>query len=796
MNDYGRETDRPESRSHEVLDWEGNDDGYDAVSPEVPPDEEPDLADGLPAGFDEGTTPEDASPTAIDPAAAGSIAAKKVVEVVSVEIPIKEIDTSAKLRSLPAAIFGELPEQFADGMRDYERALRDSPHPYYGTLSLSASPGPEDGQIVEVRDSLGLFFGETREARRVDATNEVYDAGFRMVTTSDTSPEFVKPNVQHVLDGTYKLTENLRVVHQSKANFPNINQMTGPQRMATRRGLSAINAQEKPPVLADFMRRSIPRFTWNPISIPADAPVPEGYREQLQTAWSGYKPSESNYLISPDALAQGQAPFHMAFNAARTAEADGHSDLAYSLKTRIISDTLKMERSRTEGTEHPEIPYFEYTFPAAMTEELLGAPKGAHFDYQKAVTEVMGETWKRVEEEVQSGASGPATKFVDDLAEHYHGDLPPYLARSMVHAAKRTSFNLVGTLRDLKTAGSPWAESVIDEITALPNRPILTNAEAGDFVDNYAPTEATPPTIEAITEASAALLEKDDSDIYSLRIPLSEVAAVDPNVRATITVDVTPTEVQGLIRVKNGDRRQIPVNMSLVDGSISVDTVDANLPAAEIADKFKALLGKAVINTKTKLDAKAAAEADRKTRPAVQNSNRESVQPSQAVQNQQERVKVKTRGVPGIVEDKQTAGSEASADTSTSRHAVSLTGMDTENIQEMLSAARVSDIEAGTIVQKLSFLADKAKETNTSFGKRAPLVGVKDADRVKLREVKWRTGSGQQLRIYFREQGSGTLELCGINDKRSVTQHQNYLGKLVRKLVQKDVRDKDRSGRG
>jgi hypothetical protein len=228
------------------------------------------------------------------------------------------------------------------------------------------------------------------------------------------------------------------------------------------------------------------------------------------------------------------------------------------------------------------------------------------------------------------------------------------------------------------------------------------------------------------------------------------------------------------------------MTVNLTDGSVELETIDSEPLDQETADRYTTMVGNAIVGEKARLDA--AAEAAAKPRGGSSPTTAAApVQPSNDTASTAGRAepRAKTRGTadPARIAEEAPAGEAGVEETHIS---VTLAGLNAERVAGLLGDQRISGIEPAAVVQKLTYLAGRANATNTSFGQRAPLAGIKGGDQVRLREVKWIAGSHQQVRVYFREGERGNLELVGINDKDGKAQHESYLTKLVRRVNQQD----------
>ncbi|HET8670021.1 MAG TPA: hypothetical protein VFM05_05170, partial [Candidatus Saccharimonadales bacterium] len=621
---------------------------------------------------------------------------------------------------------------------------------------------------------------------RVREVSKLSKAGFDLTMAPALTLDDVIAGGRAILSNAYPLAEHVGYIMNSRVGFPT-NHMSSPQRFAAKRSLDTINAMPKPYAVAELACQSVPRCLWYPHSFPDDAPIPPDYRERFAELWSGYTSADAHHLIHPDLLIAGFAPLHMAIEAARTAERDGHADLGYAVKTQLVLNTLEMERARFQESLYPELQFFRYIVPAVLTEQVPRSQK-TYFSYESAIVEIMEQTWERVEQEVRTGQPGAATNFLTTLQAYYPGDseqglsphLSPYLARSLLQYAGRSNIDMVGILRGLREGGLNWVDSLIEEVQALPGRPVLANAELETFVSQAVETEAAVPSLAEVRDAAAALL--DENDIFTFRRALANAPGVKQGTAPVVTVDIMGDEAHATVRYQtNGNRHRVPLAINLGDGTISIATIDSQPLDPSIADRLKAVVGSAIVAVKAEQEAAAAAQTTESSAAGTSRGTLDKAPPPD--KPARAAPKVKTRGTP--TEEPEEPVVEAEAEPT----ATLVSGIDIDTVTQLLTAHGVTGIEPETVVQKLRFIAERAAAANARFGHRAPLTNIRHGQEVKLREVKWRTGSGTQLRIYFRELDGGRVELCSLNDKKGTKQQEAYLTNLVAKLRKEQARN-------
>jgi hypothetical protein len=668
---------------------------------------------------------------------------------------------------------------------EYVRQALENPDIYQFKLYTA----PPENTEIRVPNVCGLYYGWQREKTRTDALGKILDSALSFMQTRDPNFNDTGSAARQVLDGTYTQIANIKTVHNSPASLPYTNQLGGPKKMAVVAGLRELNQLPKPPELAAWMQQSTPRFTWEGQSLP-DADVPEDYRPRLQELWTGYTLKDADYLTLPQKLADGKAPYHKAMLAADAIAADGHVDAAYSIKAAVIKQVLDMENAGSipDNDNKVEMPLFNIVLAGALTGQIANPPKGASYNYAAGIRDIFDETWRRVPQETGSGQPNAATSLLERIAVTPAGNISeyiaPYLAQSLVDSARRGSVDVVAALRSLRKADKSWAPLLIENVAAMPNRPILTNAEAGTFAVASLP-EVVTVAPERISEAVGRFSHEGETDLYSFKMPLSDIADTPRNVTATVHVDIEPTNGSVLATINyknNGTTRQVPLTIELASDEVSLATIDDEPLDPETAERYKSIIENAIVTHDERLqavEAEAAAAAARRlggTALALDIVHTSTPSP------QQERTepKLKTRGVAAEGVDTPTSPSEAVVQPT---GGVRVTGITLETITSLLGDQSIKDIPASQIALKLDFLLRKARETNTSFGRQAPLVSIRGADKVTLRELKWVAGGGhRQIRIYFEDAGNGQLALCGIYDKKGTNSHLNNLKKLVAKL--------------
>jgi hypothetical protein len=228
--------------------------------------------------------------------------------------------------------------------------------------------------------------------------------------------------------------------------------------------------------------------------------------------------------------------------------------------------------------------------------------------------------------------------------------------------------------------------------------------------------------------------------------------------------------------------RQVPLAIELPTGEVNLTTIDDEPLDPVTAGRYKAIIEKAIVthdqqNQETLAEAKVQPSGGMQRAPITTPTRDQSIQPERT------EPKLKTRGVAAENNDTPAIPSADKSSEARPISGVRISGATLENITDLLGDQNIKDIPPSQIALKLDFLLKKAEETGTSFGRQAPLVGVRGADKVTLRELKWITGAGhRQIRIYFEDNGRGQLTLCGIYDKRGANSHLNNLKKLVTKL--------------
>lgn len=683
-------------------------------------------------------------------------------------------------RTVPPSTIRQLP-----AMHDYNlglfKAATEDPMTY-----------PHHARNEEIRFSeprhIGFFFGEAREKHRIDTTLRLYDEGRRANREAyQRSPEEVAQAGSRMLTAVYELTANLRAVQATKAGFPRLEGLKPPQRMAVFQALDEINSRPKPPELPAYLRFCMPKFVWQGHQIPSDLAIPDEYGDTLQQNWSGYDYKESGYLAQPAELAAGQAPLHMALRAAQMAEDDGHADLGYGLKTAVVMEALRQEQGEAR-TEREELAYFHSVLPAAIVGTTVPAPKNAHFNYQGAIGEMMDQTWSRTEAELQQGEVGPGRQFLEQINELTYGQIAPYLARSILKYAERSAIDMAETLRGLRESQSPWATRLVDEVLALPNRPLMTGEEISDFAERLLPQTA-PDAVQTEELAAAATAFGSSTDLYSFIAPLAATAPGAASTRSSLTVDIDPAaqEAQATIRYKaNGSRYTLTLTADLAHGTVTTNSVDTEGLDAATTARYTHIIGRAIITEKARLDQAAEAQRPRidiPRQPSV--TSPEAAAPQPSVQPGRQGAKVKTRGVA----DPSYADADDMADDEQPQGRVKVASVESEAVAALLKGQGIKDIDPETVMQKIDELVRRANEGGRALGK--PMTSAtqryEGTARINLRQVRWDVDGGRRkLRLYFRGESGGQLKLCGILQKKSSEQQWSYLRTLITRLAKED----------
>ncbi|HSX33862.1 MAG TPA: hypothetical protein VLF91_06010 [Candidatus Saccharimonadales bacterium] len=688
-----------------------------------------------------------------------------------------------ELRRLHPNVFKGLPGD----VRKLTEILAEATPYQYALDESGVRPEARHYEPISGADNLGMIYDKT--AISITAGSDALEVSVRtLATETDATPETTAAHARDVLQATYRVVDAVRRFgHQDRADLLEIGPLlTGPQRIAAVAAFKEINRLGPSEEAYAYMRQFVPQFAWEPHDVPANLPVPAGYEDQLRHNWSDHTPAQAAHLISAADLAAGQAPLHIAFAAARAAEADGHADLGYQLKARLVEEALAIEAARyaaAPATDKP-FPFLQTVFAASITGELPVAPPTGAFDYQRAAIEVMAQTWDRLEREAQIGQLGEAARFVGQLAEQYQGyqgGLAPYLARSMVRHAGQSDFDMVGTLRGLSAAGVDWATETIQAAAQLPGRPLLTNNEAREFIEQSPPQagEAQPTSlVEAVVQFA------EDADIYSVDSPLSEVARVASDAQATITVDIDVAAQQATVRIayrRQGDRRTVPFSVDLQTGEVTLQTIDSEPLDAATQAGYRDLVANAITNEQNQVAAAAAAEAARieaatRRQQTSRPRNQPAAQPTTPTQGRTSpRIKTHGKADPAMEEAPEAVAEDRQPG------AVTVNGLNEDNVVALMGQQNIRDLPASTVVQKITALLNAANETGKAFGKRTSLDAVKGAEGVKLRQINWVAPGGRQIRVYCTYEGN-ELKLVGVYDKKGTSHQQAYLTGLVKRL--------------
>lgn len=692
---------------------------------------------------------------------------------------------------LPEPIVGRISEGvYAPGLTGaYARGM-DSLHRYNQKaqayeycLDRSGGEASPDN-AMDYENVLSYFHGRDRERKRYEAAGSLQGLARNLLASRDTHEEVIE-GVRLMLEQISLLTRDIIQVHQRPATYPFMHELkVGRERLFATTALQKINAQPKPAVIGTFLRQFIPRFAWAGIPLPEGLTVPEDYEETFRQHWSGYTTAESGYLAAPETLEAGETVLHMAFRAADAVESDGHADLAYRLRSHALLHCYAIERRGIQ--EHPlfpEFPFLDFIVPAAATGEIGSPPRGIPFDYVAAITRMFDQTWEAMQQEAVQGQPGAAVEFLSGLMprEGAVAIVSPYYARSLVRYANRSNLDIVATLRGLQASGVPWAGDFIAAVAETPNRPLLTYAELADFAAQSVPEEEL--AAEQLHDAAIVSIEEllgEEDDIYSLKLPLAEVAEVSADATATIAITYMASvgQIQAVVRHRHrGNTVTIPLRMDAATGAVQLETVDAEQVDSATLARYAAMIDRAIIAEQQRL------APPEPVRPIAQQPAASPATPIPAapsVVSSAERVRrIKTRGTAHpsyeIVETEPTAGGQAPA--------VPLLGISVDSVAQLLKGAGIesAQLSAEEVVQKLRFLASTGMVTS----KRPNLRDLKNPAEVRLRQLPWVAG-GQQIRFLFIERPGGVLELYDIYNKKGEAEQRRHYQNVLHRIARND----------
>lgn len=678
-----------------------------------------------------------------------------------------------KVHGVPALAFRELPSLYQYELNSY---LWHPLQQYYHVVRVAGVPKERK---EPVHDTLSFYFGFAEENRRVDLIDKLLRIGYSLAVEEGERTELDNiQGAQQIMNGLNELAAGLCNIDKARARLKFTDDLTVPQRVNAKLGLQGIdkmNQNGKDPVVADFMRRWIPRFAWDPHHVPENVVVPNGYGDRLQSLWSGYTARDASFLIHPDHLAEGMAPFHMGMNAADQVGKDGHTDLAYQLKTNLITTTLRRERER--ATYDPlvwEIPYFEPMFAGILTGRAGSGPKNAYFDFPNAIIKTAQQTWKRLELELRASYDGPATQFMCFLSEHFGTALVPYLAASMGNYARQSTFDLAGMLRHLQNSNLVVAPMLPGAILALPNGPLLNNEALRVFATHLA---SASPEIPRMTVVNMAKQLVANADMYSFKTP---VQAADTKEAVVVTVEISAATrvVEATLRYKNGHTQKVSVTLDLETGAVGTTSIDEEALGADVEAQYRQTVERAIVAESERVAAEKAARIQAATSigmTAVASADRQPVQ-------QRKVDKVKTTGTADLsMADPEIEQTIEPPSGNTTRK-ISITGMTIETVEECLKDQRVFELPADAIMQRVDMLVRAAIGSSKTFGKRLDLTAFRGSEGVKLRQVNWIV-DGRQIRLYFDEGPNGALNFCGVYEKQGYAHQTRYLKGLIKRLV-------------
>jgi|GEM_PF-5927497 len=693
-------------------------------------------------------------------------------------------------------LLGELPRIYDDHVQAVRAAL-DTGRTYELSFPWTAEGNDE---FVSVLSMVSVFHGPNRGNTQLTERNKLYESIMGVATkdSATTPPQEVAEADTKVLASTYAQIRNARSVMHTPMTLWSSSGLRGPQRMNLMRSLRIINSQPKPVELIEVLQQTIPRFMWEGNTIPEGVTIPPDYQEELHRNWADYTPKDASYLTTPDKLAAGKAPFHKAMAAAGAAAADGYPDLAYQLKAGIVLDANAGDQSRESGPGHEhrgEVAIFPYIAAGAMTGNIPPAPGDAPYDYANGLHKFYGETWTRLEQELSDPSQpSPAADFMDRFVAQYgDGIIAPYVALSLRDHARRSNVDIVGVLHDLHASGRSWAEPLVEAVAALPDRPLITNQEVAEFAEHTLTPIADAPAPEAAVAALSDI--SPETDLYSFKLPLSSVASVPTDARATVTINLDPEAhtAQATIdyREPDGYICRMPYTVNFMTGDVTIRTIDDQPLDLAAAEKYKAVVTSAIIQENDNIKAAAAAEAAAAERAAksdiTRSSGSTSAHPTGTAARESE--KVKTRGEASAESD-DTATTEVTDDTletpaTAGIPRVHVTGTDQETITELMKERNIRGVDTAELAVKIGYLVNRANQTvNKTFGKRPSYQPVAGRTNVKLRQVNI-TEDKRRLRLFFNEGPNNTMELAGIFDKGrdDLAKEVQFMSKLIKKLT-------------
>lgn len=595
---------------------------------------------------------------------------------------------------------------------------------------------------------------------------------------------------------SHSLVHNFSLFNSAKAGpSPAFSQLPSVEKFKLNRLCDEIGS-EKPESFRETARRYIPRWMSHPISLDGKDIADED-RDVVTGVWSSKLAADRSLLISPEQKAEGVAPLHIAFAAARELEDGGKEDIGYSLRTAAILEILNVEKEGFQK-DNPEIPFFYYSLPGLLVGRTAPV-KNAYFDYQAAMDETMGATLTRFQKELSDEKAGPATEFLSALGAYYPNHFSEIFAISLMKQDKEyNGFNSLPVIEALGSKGFSWTKDLHEHLYALPERRVLIAHEVAQLKPESSSgkgDEVIAP--EQFSDDIKFLAEKGDS--YAFKIPLHKLDLKVEGMRSEMIVEIefVGEFVSAKIQSENGDMKrsvEFRMDFSGESSSFGTDLLGSEDVDPDVAEDYADALKRAVRQEADKIRKQ---EKQKKSggKAKVAKSGPKGALPSRQTKNEKReayaRWRAERENEPQIPLLKRSGQDQVAVFTAsevkerrTEREIVDLTR---DKVAEMLKEARIEAVSADASISKLRHIVEMANTSGKTFGKRVSRSSVMDED-INLRQIEWVLEGGNiQIRFYVLGKGEGKYELKGILRKTGDRQQENYIAKLIDRIKEENA---------
>lgn len=645
-----------------------------------------------------------------------------------------------------------------------------------------------------------FYSSVSSQARHFHDAQEALKRSARKLQLQQVSVDTLVKTAQEFTKHELTLLENFALLHAAPIRPIKFRSQLNAYQQSKINQYIATLSSDKPEAFRETVRRSIPRWIWDPIPFPESEDQEED--ALVSSVWGRSSSGSMDLLANPDALSRREIPLHQVFESADALESTGYEDLAYRLRTTGITHVLSTEQSR-----NTEAPFFHYQLAGYMTGEVPYGQDRSRFPYQKAIEKAMVETWSRFQDEIEMGAPSAATEFLQTLAAHYPDHIHELFARSLVRYGNiHDAIDEIVILRQLRDGKSAWDARVVDAVAGLHKRRVITAEEVIAIVSRLPEESAENDRSDEDFLSDATYLLGEESS-YGFIVSGGEIGVKKQGVKADLEVEIdrSSQSVNAVMRWESGQQmRYAPCTLSLSGEpeSFSVDVIEGSVEDPVTAGRFRQLIARSIQQERVRAQEKAqqakakgqlAAAGEkpivlRAESEGIPHMTREERIASYREYKDQAKRKLKTR--KAFVRSGDVRMRDDSSDDSHTRVkelgnvARAVHGLEYDTVTASLREHHIEGVDPHLVIRKLKRELAMAEVRRSMFGEKVNMDVYGDLGKdIDLRQISWILPHSTALRVYLEAMDEGNFRWRGVIRKKSTSQQTRDIQSILEKIV-------------